>query len=584
MPAEKCVCCDVTLKDKISFHALSSIIIYKENFDQVTLKHCIEQITGIATTDLKLSDKICEICEKELVISYKFRTKVLRTRKCATEVVSRKKTTTLRKGTSNEPQGTFQILKAEDVVCEEVSQMEQEHDYGHQVIKEDEQHEEYFEIIATAHTIDAEFDEFKVDDYIEEEYLEEDVPEVSTPVQKERLSVIQTDPETPVDASQPKLNAELAKILKTRPRKHNSTFDCTICNYKSKHSRKDLKVHMLRVHFPDEMYIFCNICRKRCATTSELKSHSEKYHGDSKNAKAICAICGEGFSTGTKLHAHMLEEHAAGDRIPCDLCDATFKSMTNLKMHKKLHNETNEVHECPVCTKTFRISYYLTKHIKDAHSSNPKIFVCNECGQTAKSKKDIRLHLTRRHFPECKSHLCVDCGKMFETSHRLSDHIRSWHNRELRYECDICHRKFIHPASLRIHKSTHSTVCPFSCDECGASFKNMIYLSHHKKIHVTTKDFGCSQCPQFFKTKGYLQTHVKNCHPTEELHCQICGTTYKNLIIFKSHIKMHQVGKAECEVCGRAYASENNLRLHRKNAHGLTAKNEKYIEVMVEAD
>lgn len=47
---------------------------------------------------------------------------------------------------------------------------------------------------------------------------------------------------------------------------------------------------------------------------------------------------------------------------------------------------------------------------------------------------------------------------------------------------------------------------------------------------------------------------------------------------------MHQVGKAECEVCGKAYASENNLRLHRKNVHGLTAKTEKYIEVMIEAE
>lgn len=516
MPAGKCACCDVTLKDK--FRALSAIIIFKDDFNQVTLKHCVEQLTGLPTSELKESDRICEICEKELVISYKFRTKVLRTRNCpekkvdetkAVDVVSQSQEKSIgwktRQRTSNEPHEDFQMVKVEEpyenqlVVCEVMTQMGHEHDYGHQVIKEDELHEEFIEIITTEEPFEEAMDECKGgldDDYIEEEYLEDDVPDVSTPAKKQRLLEIQTDPETPVDASQPKLNAEIAKLLKKRPRKNSPTWDCTICNYKSKHSKKDLKVHMLRVHFPDEMYIFCNICRKRCATNSELKTHFDKYHGATQHSKAICAICSAGFSTGTKLHAHMLDEHSEGDRIPCDMCDATFKTMTNLKMHKKLHNETDEVHECPICSKTFRVSYYLTKHIKDAHSSNPKIFICNECGQTAKSKKDIRLHLTRRHFPECKSHLCVDCGKMFETSHRLSDHIRSWHNREYRYECDICHRKFIHPASLRIHKSTHSTVSPFSCDECGASFKNIIYLAHHKKIHVTTKDFGCSQCPQ----------------------------------------------------------------------------------------
>lgn len=548
----------------------------------------MEQLTGLSTSDLNYSDKICETCEKELVVSYRFRLKVLNTRQ--NRDLKNVKLIELRKNDAiNEPsQETFQLIKEEvqlcddedqTVICEEVNQMEHNYD-GKQVIKEDAYHEEYIEVVTTEHP-GFELDENKMDDdYIEEEYLEDDV--VETPVRKSLIR--QRIAETPVDASQPKLNAEITKLVKSRSRKNNVTWNCTLCQYKSKHSKKDLKVHMLRVHFPDEMFITCEVCRKRCATKSELKSHHDKYHTDWKPAKAICALCNVGFSTGTKLHSHMMDEHAAGDRVPCDLCDATFKTLANLKMHKKLHDATEEVHECPICSKTFRVSYYLTKHIKDAHSTNPKIFTCNECGQTAKSKKDIRLHLTRRHFPECKTYLCVDCGKMFETGHRLSDHIRSWHNREYRYQCDICHRKFIHPASLRIHKSTHSTTSPFSCDECGASFKNMIYLAHHKKIHVTTKDFGCSQCPQFFKTKGYLQTHVKNCHPTEELHCKICGTTYKNLIIFKSHMKMHRIGKAECEVCGKAYASENNLRLHRKNAHGLTGKCEKYIEVMVEAD
>lgn len=572
--SETCACCGLNVTGK--FRVLSSIIIFKENFHQATLKHCIEQLSGIPTSEMQETDKICEICEKELVIGYKFRMKVLRTRNY----------TEARVVQESETEETFQVVKLEQpyegqMVLLEDEGAQMEHDYGHHVIKEDLEGEEYAIEIVTTDAQD-EFKEEVDEDFIEEEYLEDDASEVVTPVRKEKSVNISTDHDA--DHSQPKLNAEIQKILKLRPRKNSPTWDCTLCEYKSKHSKKDLKVHILRVHFPDEMYISCEFCQKKCATQSELKIHIDKYHSENKQAKAVCAICNAGFPTGTKLHAHMLENHSDGDRIPCDLCNAKFKTMHNLKIHKKLHDGTNEVFECPICTKAFRVSYYLTKHIKESHSSNPKLFVCNECGQTAKSKKDIRLHLTRRHFPECKSYLCVDCGKMFETSNRLSDHIRSWHNREYRYECDICQRKFIHPASLRIHKSTHSTVSPYSCDECGASFKNMIYLSHHKKIHVTTKDFGCSLCPQFFKTKGYLQTHIKNCHPVNQLNCHICGTTYKNLIIFKNHIKMHEVGKAACEVCGKAYASENNLRLHRKNAHGITAKGEKYIEVMVEAE
>ncbi|XP_063705507.1 zinc finger protein 184-like [Culicoides brevitarsis] len=554
MPPEKCACCDSPLST--GSRSLSSVIVFKDTLHQVTLKQCVENITNLPSSELKLTEKICGTCEQELFISYKFRTKVLQTRKAygidfkVIDVASPEK----------KIQEIVEIIKVED----DLQELPPE-------IKSDEDHEEY--IVASAHPYANDIDGLtKIEeDFIEEEYLEDYTQELE--VTKE-LEIDEN-----ADFSQPKLNAEIQKIMKTRNRKSSQSWNCTMCDYKSKHSKKDLKIHMLRVHFPDEMHFVCKICQKRCSTSSELKLHVDKYHGESKQAKAVCGICNVGFPTGTKLHAHMIAEHSEGDRVPCDLCSATFKTMSNLKMHKKLHNDPEEVHECPICSKTFRISYSLTKHIKEAHSTNPKLFHCNECGQTAKSKKDIRLHLTRRHFPECKSYLCVDCGKMFESSHRLTDHIRSWHNRELRYECDICHRKFIHPASLRIHKSTHSKISPFSCDECGAAFKNLIYLSHHKKIHVTSKDFGCSQCPQFFKTKGYLATHMKNCHPTEELHCQICNTTYKNLLIFKNHIKMHQEGKANCEVCGKSYASGNNLRLHRRNVHGLRRKTDKIKEI-----
>lgn len=560
MSGQKCACCDAVLRD--NSRPLSSLIVFKDTLHQITLKQCVEQLTSLPSAELRLSDKICGICEKELIISYKFRTKVLQTRKAngidfqVVDVESPKKP----KATTVEEE--LQFVKIE----EEVSIVDS--------IKQDEAcHEEY--IVASSHEYVEELEDNSAkleENYIEEEYLEDDELEEEEPS-------VPTD-----DALQPKTKAEIEKIAKSRGRRSNHSWNCTICPYKSKHSKKDLKIHMLRVHFPEEMLFICKVCQKACAAKSELKLHVEKHHGHSKQAKAVCGICNAGFSTGTKLHAHMMAKHSQSDRIPCDLCPVTLKTFSNLKMHKKLHEAPGGAFECPICSKSFRVVYSLTKHIKDAHSTNPRLFECNECGQTSKSKKDLRLHLTRRHFPDCKSYLCVDCGKMFESSHRLSDHIRSLHNRELRYECDICHRKFIHPASLRIHKSTHSKVSPFSCDECGARFKNMIYLSHHKKIHVASKDFGCPQCPQFFKTKCYLSTHMKNVHPTEELHCEICGTTYRNLLIFKSHIKMHQQGKSECQICGKSYASENNLRLHRKNVHGITAKLDKYVQIIVEGE
>ena len=52
------------------------------------------------------------------------------------------------------------------------------------------------------------------------------------------------------------------------------------------------------------------------------------------------------------------------------------------------------------------------------------------------------------------------------------------------FECDDCHKTFLHEKSLAVHKLLHSAVRPFPCRECGRSFSNQAYLDVHKKQHA----------------------------------------------------------------------------------------------------
>ncbi|KAL0956681.1 hypothetical protein HGRIS_002809 [Hohenbuehelia grisea] len=55
----------------------------------------------------------------------------------------------------------------------------------------------------------------------------------------------------------------------------------------------------------------------------------------------------------------------------------------------------------------------------------------------------------------------------------------------MKYECDICKKRFYRPSGLKIHLASHSDVKPYVCpvEGCGRSFGVLSNMRRHARLH-----------------------------------------------------------------------------------------------------
>ncbi|XP_055487689.1 zinc finger protein 829-like [Leucoraja erinacea] len=64
----------------------------------------------------------------------------------------------------------------------------------------------------------------------------------------------------------------------------------------------------------------------------------------------------------------------------------------------------------------------------------------------------------------------------------MEDHMTG-HNKEKRYECDVCGKAYQKPSRLEAHRRVHTGERPFDCSECGMSFTRYDKLLQHNRVH-----------------------------------------------------------------------------------------------------
>jgi len=77
-----------------------------------------------------------------------------------------------------------------------------------------------------------------------------------------------------------------------------------------------------------------------------------------------------------------------------------------------------------------------------------------------------------------------------------------------RHACTVCDRRFVRPAELRRHETTHTNKREFTCGICNQQFKrNDHYRSHFKSRHSDTKQ-ECHFCDYKTARKDTLKRHI----------------------------------------------------------------------------
>lgn len=84
-----------------------------------------------------------------------------------------------------------------------------------------------------------------------------------------------------------------------------------------------------------------------------------------------------------------------------------------------------------------------------------------------------------------KSKCCSYCGLQFESSAKLAKHSYNVHPKsELRFECQLCFKKFHYKYLLDKHDLRKHSNLSFSCDICQKTFSlKCNLLKHHRKFH-----------------------------------------------------------------------------------------------------
>ena len=191
----------------------------------------------------------------------------------------------------------------------------------------------------------------------------------------------------------------------------------------------------------------CIYCGLVCPSHKELKIHKQRYKDFDQNTICPEPNCGATFSNNggryisRSLKAHM-NKHI-GLNIDCPNCGKVFFSDGQLRLHMKL--ESKLTFQCEQCPQVFISKEGLQRHISQ------RKFNCKDCNLRFKALYVLQRHIQLSHEDVLEFVQCTLCEKIFKTDNAIQVHTRAVHNKERKYECNVCGYKFFSKFKMGVH-------------------------------------------------------------------------------------------------------------------------------------
>lgn len=267
--------------------------------------------------------------------------------------------------------------------------------------------------------------------------------------------------------------------------------------------------------------IDCRLCDEKITNMEEFKQHicvkhGKKLHEDVTdfilpfrlNKDVInCVVCDKPFMYFHAVNQHMNEHFS---NCVCETCGLGFVDESRLIAHRPKH-ETGAF-PCEVCGKTFKSETYKELHVDRVHKKLGKVY-CPKCDIRLMSYHQKLKHLVEVHGEQPLQLACTSCDKVFECRRYLTLHLRKYHIKDFRYECEYCGQKFFTRFSLKNHLPTHTGERNFKCKICDKSYPRLKTLKEHTRIHTNDRRYRCHICGQAFIQNCSLKGHMRSQHP-----------------------------------------------------------------------
>lgn len=200
-----------------------------------------------------------------------------------------------------------------------------------------------------------------------------------------------------------------------------------------------------------------------------------------------------------------------------------------------------------VCLKGFRHSYDVKTHIK-TRALDPKQRKRYECAIC--HSKFLRQRYLNRHslvHTNDRPHACGVCDSAFKSSYGLTRHIRAvlegQKEQYIKRACTVCPRQFNCPSLLARHMIVHTKECPFKCQSCDQVFENKSKLNSHRKLDHEVKRPRKSwwTCSICHKPVRHMTNHKRIHHLNQKaFSCAKCGRSFKLRHGLVTHMVTHE--------------------------------------------
>ncbi|XP_057689677.1 zinc finger protein 16 [Corythoichthys intestinalis] len=270
--------------------------------------------------------------------------------------------------------------------------------------------------------------------------------------------------------------------------KHLLTYTCHICK-NVLDSLPKFNKHM-RDHTGAKLYR-CLFCDKLFGVRSEFNAHCSQCQGEKNGSCA--AVKEEDRMSVVKytVSSKRISTEQKSDFPPTDYNGETSKSLQSRINYKKLVKPFQ-----PTVPPTHLLSHFVSKLNKLDNRSDPRSYLCPSCGRLFRHVGRLRAHMLTH--PPHQSYTCSCCGKTLQNWTKLWRHQRVHRQRQGRFSCSLCGKRFRFVESYKKHMSEHpdfhwiqskpkTVFLPYNCDHCTSRFKSLDLLFSHQVCHFSAQ-------------------------------------------------------------------------------------------------